>query len=75
MSDLIASGKRKARKDRKCSCCNKSILKDTFYHYQTIKGEDEIYTWGTHTQSGHCGTEVHNSDGYGTFCNLCDQFY
>jgi hypothetical protein len=63
-----------ARKDHRCSCCKQTILKGTTYlKCVTVDGGD-FQEWKAHNRSGHCGKEIVDCDGEGTFCERCDPY-
>lgn len=71
MTHMLDSGTRTARKDHACSCCSKPIPKGTKYHFQACVMDGSAFTWRTHSETGHCGTEIVEDSDDGTFCEVC----
>ena len=49
--EILNSEYRKANKDHKCQFCSNAITNGSTYNYDTIKGDDGLYTWKSHI---HC---------------------
>lgn len=51
-----------ARKPHKCNFCGCEIKKGQMYHSETIKYDDSIYTWKSHTECHRAARELNMDD-------------